>query len=261
MPVLRISRYFHRCSERSQVQLGPEHRMTTMTIYENQTFEHFHDYESGRVFEDIEFRHCTFGDCCISIAKDPSKRSIVRNVRLINCQEFHTTLYEAIVEDTLIDGFKTYELVQTWGAVFKHVTLRGKIGRIMITHAADPTRLFLTSAQRQAFDEANAAYYKNVDWALDISQAEFQECSIRGVPARLIRRDPETQAVVTRQKALEGRWRELDLEKTWWHISIQFMLERGDPDVVLVAPKRHRQFKDLLEGVKLLRQAGVAELD
>jgi hypothetical protein len=38
-------------------------------------------------------------------------------------------------------------------------------------------------------------------------------------------------------------------------------IESGDPDEVLVAPKRHRRFKDDLAGLKLLRSAGVAEPD
>jgi hypothetical protein len=39
------------------------------------------------------------------------------------------------------------------------------------------------------------------------------------------------------------------------------MLQFEWNDVVLVAPKRSRQFKELLEGLKLLRKAGVAEPD
>jgi len=84
---------------------------------------------------------------------------------------------------------------------------------------------------------------------------------IRGIPAHLIRRDPETQIVVKRENALEGKWRALDLENTYWQVAIDFMLEREDPDVVLVAPKRARNFKDLLRGLQLLREAGVAEPD
>ncbi len=113
--------------------------------------------------------------------------------------------------------------------------------------------------QQVAFDEANAQYYETVDWALDISEARFYECDIRGIPARLIRRDPETQVVVTREKALMGKWKELDLSKTYWATGIQFMLNRGDRDVVLVAPKRDPKYPDLLDGLKLLRDAGVAE--
>jgi hypothetical protein len=167
-----------------------------------------------------------------------------------------------IAEDVCIENLKTVGLLQTWGIAFKHVTLRGKIGRIMLSDIVDPrARTPLDLRTVQGFRQANEVHYAYTDWALDISKAEFVECDIRGVPARLIRRDPETQAIVTRDKALDGTWRALDLSRTYWSVVIDCMLQFEWNDVVLVAPKRSRQFKELLEGLKLLRKAGVAEPD
>ena len=118
-----------------------------------------------------------------------------------------------------------------------------------------------TSNEQASFDEMNSSFYEMVDWALDISEARFMECDIRRVPARLIRRDPETQVVVTREKALLGEWRNLDLSRTLWSGWIELFLKDGDADVVLVAPKRHPKFKEWLGGLKLLRDAGIAEPD
>jgi hypothetical protein len=42
---------------------------------------------------------------------------------------------------------------------------------------------------------------------------------------------------------------------------IQQLLKRGDDDVVLVAERRARDFKQVLEGIQQLRAAGVAEPD
>jgi hypothetical protein len=184
-------------------------------------------------------------------------RSTVRNVKLVECEQRGCALEAAIVEDVLVDGFKTNGLFQTWGAVFRHVTFRGKIGRIMISPAMAAGTA--TPTEQRAFDEANAAYYATVDWALDISAGEFEEVDIRRVPARLIRRDPATQAVVTREKAMEGRWRTLDLAKTDWAGWSDLFLKDGDSDLVLVAPKRHRKYRDFLDGLKMLRDAGVAQ--
>jgi hypothetical protein len=118
-----------------------------------------------------------------------------------------------------------------------------------------------TAEQQRAFDTANAAYYAQVDWALDITEAEFEEGEIQGVPAALVRRDPATQVVVKRSRALQGGWRQLDLERTHWATAIEFLLERGDQDVVLVAPKRHHNFPALRDGLQALRDRGVAEPD
>jgi hypothetical protein len=229
-------------------------------VFERQRFEDFYDRNSGRVFADLEFRHCTFVSSSISITRNPRYRSLVRNVTLIQCEEIGCALDTAVVETVVVDGLKTSDLFQTWGAVFKHVTLKGKIGRIMISPAVAAG--LATPAQQKAFDKANAEFYSTVDWALDISEAEFEEADIRGIPARLIRRDLETQVVITRGKALEGRWRQLDLSKTYWPTAIEFFLQDSeDPDLVLVAPKRDRDYLQLLKGLQLLREAGIAEPD
>lgn len=239
-------------------------------VFEDGNFERFFEDGCGAVFSDMEFHRCRFINCDISITDVPELRSLVRNVKLFNCVYTGLAgLSAAIVEEVMVDGLKTNGLLQTWGMVFKHVTLNGRIGRIMISQAIGSV---LTGSAPQSvqhtFDEANAAYYSTVDWALDISQAEFEECDIRGIPSRLIRRDPETQVVVTREKAVQGRHRHLDLYScvdrssgTYWDWSsfIDLFLKDGDPDVVLVAPKRHRRFHKLLDGLKLLRDVGVAE--
>jgi hypothetical protein len=108
---------------------------------------------------------------------------------------------------------------------------------------------------------SNKEFYSSIDWALDISQAAFFEADLRGVPARLIRRDKETQVVVTREKALQGAWREIDLDNTYWRTSLELFLRRGDDDVVLVAPRADATYKILLRGLMRLREAGVAEPD
>ncbi|HJQ38910.1 MAG TPA: hypothetical protein VKB93_17375 [Thermoanaerobaculia bacterium] len=230
-----------------------------MKKYEGQEFLKLYD-DGGATFMDLEFVKCFFRSCALSITLDPKLRSTVRNVRLIKCQERGCSLWPAIVEEVLVEDFKTIGLFQTWGAVFKHVTLRGKIGRIMASPFIAPS--LATAEQQRAFDAANAEYYSNVDWALDISDAQFEgECDLRRVPAHLVRRDPETQVVITREKAMRGEWRKLDLSKTYWAGAIEGFLQEGDPDIVFVAGKRDRNFRDLLDGLKKLRDAGVAEPD
>ncbi|HEX7771883.1 MAG TPA: hypothetical protein VF435_05645 [Pyrinomonadaceae bacterium] len=177
----------------------------------------------------------------------------------MNCETRGCTLYTAIVEDVTVDGLKTHGLRQTWGAVFKHVTLKGKIGRLMFSPAVSPGTA--TLRQQRAFDEANEQYYSTVDWALDISEAEAEELDLRRIPARLVRRDPVDQVVITREKAMQGKWRQLDLSKTHWATSMELFLEWGDPDWVLVAGKRDRDYRRLVDGLRALRDAGVAEPD
>lgn len=228
--------------------------------YSQRKFVDLHDRNSARLFQNLHFLNCQFESCSLSFTKKPERRSIVRDVRIENCEVRGCMIYPAILQDIHVDGLKTYGMLTIWGAVFARVSLTGKIGGIKISPYVDPKQR--TSTMQKRFDEANAAFYPSIDWALDISAAEFtDEIDIRGIPARLIRRDPKTQVVVTREKALEGTWRQLDLSGTYWPTAIEFLLNRDDPDVVLVAPKHHRTFGRLLQGLEQLREAGIADAD
>jgi hypothetical protein len=233
-------------------------------VFQNQRFHRFRDYDSRAVFSDLEFRNCEFQSCLVGITKNPQLCTTIRRVSLINCNDNGSSIGNAIVEDTLVESLKTPGLFQTFGAVFKHVVLRGKLDRLMICNYELPDSSVNLPYQYEvvdAFREANTEYYRDVDWALDISQAEFKELDIRGVPGRLIRRDSQTQVLITRERALEGDWRKLPFRENLTPFAIDFMLQQELPDTVLIAPKRHRKFPLYLEDLQLLREAGLAEPD
>lgn len=231
-----------------------------MSVFENQEFDSVRDRDSAASFCNMEFRKCHFNSCALSITRNPTLRSTVRNVSLINCSQNGCSLHSAIVEDVLIDGFKTNgQLFQTWGAVFKRVILQGKIDRLMISSAILPG--VARPEEQHAFDEANAEYYRHTEWALDISKGEFKELCFRGVPGHLLRRDPDTQVLVTREKALSREWKNLEFRENVLPVSLEMFLQRAEPTIVFVAPKRHPQFRAYLEDLTMLRGCGVAEPD
>lgn len=235
--------------------------------FENQTFDYFEDRSTGRVFSDVEFVNCRFiggGFSSIRLANDEKLdlvglRSSALGVRFIDCRVDGVGFVgPGIIEDSIIDGLKVSNHIQTAGTVFKHVVVKGVVDKLMVTPYVDFFKKY-PNVQR-SFDEANREYYEAVDWALDISEALLKDCDIRAIPSHLIKRDPETQVVLTREKAMEGRWREIDLSGTHWG-GIELFLESGDKDGLLVAPKKARKFKALLEGINKLRDAGIVEPD
>lgn len=225
-------------------------------VFERETFESLRDRGTGRTYEDMDLRRCDFQGC-FTVCDQPKERVTFRRVNLADCEERGCTLRGAIVDECVIAGLKTGGLFQTWSTVFKHVKLSGRLGRIMISGKIGTSEHALKG--QAAFDKANAAFYAAVDWALDISSAEFEEADLRGVPARLVRRDLETQVVISRERALGGTWRQLDLSETHWATALELFLERGRPDVVFVAPKRAPNFRKLVHGLRSLRDAGVTE--
>lgn len=231
-----------------------------MIEYNDRIFHSLVDRGQALRLEDMSFDSCTFFNCSISRTKERDRRSTVRNVRLRNCEANACNVGPAILEDIEIDGLSTGDLLIIWAATFKHVTLRGDIGKIKINQQAH--FVDRTAAVQQPFDDDRVKLYGSIDWALDISRARFAGFDARGIPARLFRIDPESQAVVTRARALQEGWREaLSPSNTLWPFMIRQLLAAGDEDVVLVtplnAPKQRRD--DLLHGLQELRRLGVAE--
>jgi len=229
------------------------------TIYYSRTFS-VRDADSGTVFSDAEFHRCYFEGCAISVTDDPGLRTTARNVKLIDCSQRGCTIYPGVFEDCLVDGLNSHgQMLQSWGAVFNRVVLKGKIDKIMISDDVDT--LEEHPEIQRAFDKANADYYAGIDWALDISQAEFREIDLSGVPAHLVRRDPETQVVISRKRVLNVDWENLPFAHQFTPYFIAEVLQSGAESDVFVAPKRGASFRKLLQDVELLRKAGVAEPD
>ncbi len=228
-------------------------------LIEDQTFDNVYD-PAGQVIEDLKLRRCAFVAGGLGFRGDVEHRTVVRRVALLDCTVAGAAVGPALLEDVTVERLRTNNVLHIWGAAFKHVIVRGRVGRI---YAKDLVRAAPRDRPEQrAFDAANAKFYKDVDWAVDISEADAEELYLHGVPADLVRRDPATQIVVTRKAALKNAaWRALDFGRSSFDIGIERMLEAGYPDMVLVTGKRDRNFQDSLRMIGRLREIGVAEAD
>ena len=223
--------------------------------FHGRTFAALHG-EAGAAYESLAFSRCRFEGCSLGSRDTIDRRSIVRNVSLVDCRVRGCATGPAIFEDVTVSGLVTANLFQLWGPAFRHVVLRGKIGRVMISNIHST---LASRPEQRAFQQANRDFYADVDWALDIAEAQFEEADLRGVPGELVRRDPDSQVVVRRDRLLDGRWRTLDLRGTWWATSLQGMLDDGIESEVLVAPTRDPDFDRLRRGLLILRDEGIAE--
>jgi hypothetical protein len=228
--------------------------------FRDRVFEGWDEFDSGRTHAGMTFTDCEFRSCILALDKqDLSLTARVTDMVFRRCAVTACDVTAAIVEDVLVDGLRTSGLFQTWATVFKHVTLKGKIDRLMLSDVFSPN--YPTSQFQQVVAKAHADYYAAVDWALDISEAEFKELDCRGVPSRLVRRDPETQIMVTRERVLASGDAVTAGGDFWQGMLNLFLQMESYSDAVFVAPKRSRRFKELQTGLRLLREAGVAEPD
>ena len=237
-----------------------------VTEFQGRTFTTLGEW-SGRKIVGRAFDGCVFHSCYLGM-QGLAERPILRNIRLQGCQLLGRggcTLKGAIVEDVLVEDLKTDGLVQTWATVFKHVTLKGKIGELMFSslfHPGEPTSKF-----QRAIEKANADYYATVDWALDIREAELEDIDCRGLPARLVRRNPETQMMLTRDRVLANQ-DAINAGGQYWAGLIKFFLGQDAnypyADAICVVPRKPPRGTDrnaLTNGIEALRKAGVAEPD
>ncbi len=260
-----------------------------LATFQEQTFLGAHPVP-GRVYDGLRFERCFFDNCGVTPNESGVERTCLRNIAVVDCRVWACHVYWAIVEDVLVDGLNTGGGGKTTpfrieGAALKHVVLRGEIGSMSIVAAAriwraDKPSIFVKLFQpaemawrsrdtarrtrEREIDAANVLFYKETDWALDIREAQFYSVTIQGVPSHLIRRDVATQAVITRTAAEQRLGDALErfpqLGDTYWPYELDRFLRRDSAqDVILVAAKRHPEFKQQLDGISMLREAGVAE--
>ena len=226
-------------------------------VFMNRLIRGFCDRNSGALFCDLEFVKCRFEQCFFGTVRDPMRRPIARRMSLIDCSANRCHLSAPILEDVRVNGLSSNAVLVLCAPAFRHVTLTGSICDLVVNMDEDPAGEY--DPVNAEFHKANADYYATVDWALDITNAEFQNVEIRGVPADLIRRDPATQIIVRRKRALNGVLGELDLSGTHWAGEIEWFLDRGEADHVLIAPRRAKNFRRLVEGLRLLQEKRIAE--
>ncbi len=227
-----------------------------MKTVRNRVISDYYDFPQPQIIENVEFIACRFICCDFAAVETPLVRSRLRNAKFENCSCVETVVGPAIFDNVVIDNLDTEPLFEWWGTVFRKVTLRGQFSHWTFWNAPPYSS---QTEQVQAFAATQQEFYSQVDWALDIRHAEFQSCEIQGIPSRLIRRDVETQMVISRAKAQENDWRNLRNLSLHWHVRIEGFLRSGDTDRVLVAPKRNPEFDRLLGDLQKLHEIGVLE--
>ncbi|KQN19210.1 hypothetical protein ASE86_11840 [Sphingomonas sp. Leaf33] len=236
-----------------------------MKEFKNETFSRLFDRGERLRIEDMAFHECLFENCALSLTEDVARMSEVRRVEMIDCTINGCDTGPMVVSEVSIFGLKTNDLLIFWSPYLDRVVLSGEIGKMKVNATAGPSTY--GNARQKPFDDYRANFYAGVEWALDISKARFKDFDIRGVPGRLIRRDPESQILITRERALQvakpGWEKQLDPANKLWPFMVNLFVGDGDADTVFVAPLGAAKAKrdPLLKGLQELRRIGLAEPD
>ncbi len=230
-----------------------------MKTLSNKQFHGQFDRGACLQISDLTLEKCDFDHCTLSATKTVARRSTIERCFLRDTSVGGCDIGPAVLRDIEINGLKTSETLVVWGALFERVKLLGAIGAVKINrwvHFVDRSH-----AVQSPFDAERTRFYAQCDWAIDICEARFCLFECEGIPARLFRRDPETQVVVTRERALMSGWFQ-EFEGAFPEVAyyIESFIADGEDDFVLAAPlgagKRKRD--GFLAAIDELRRLGVA---
>jgi hypothetical protein len=238
---------------------APHEKLSDMTKrYDGQLFQNVRDEAS--TFEDLEFTNCDFDAIGLSVGVSPDRFTTLRNCTFTNSRVSSAVFVgNTCFEDVTIDGLSARTDLQVAGAQLRHVVLRGAIDEVRFNISSgfgdEATQL-----RRAAINAANQAWYKEVDWALDIREARFTTwVEIVNVPGHLVLHDPERAAVITAERARAVDYKSVDWGDAPIIPAITRMLSRGHESRIVVVPSKGQLKRPMLAALDTLRSLGLAE--
>ena len=165
----------------------------------------------------------------IPTIKRPEDRVCIENVRIRRCQHWANYAEGVIFRDIHVEDIRGGGRAPLFlrACLFDNVRISGWFGGVCFqwqyAHEATLDRAFLAD---------NRARYKTIKLALDIASAKWTTFgSLIGVPAKLIKRDPTRQFVLTSESAATIVSRQ---GMGGWRIVAKDLLESGLKDTVVV---------------------------
>lgn len=216
-------------------------------------FRHQKIIGGPRVLGDVSFSRCTSVGSTIAQFDDPGFGLVVQGVEARRCKLDNYGAHGVLFRDVLVEDLPIAGGLHLEACVFDRVTLRGNIGGRLIT---TPPNYALPGEVQARFVEAMRVAYQEVEWALDIREAKFSDASFYYVPGELIRRDEETQFLL-RRESFSG----FDLSELPVYAGVaagRFEVSPWD-SIVAVAPRRSKNFGQVLSELNELRGMGLAE--
>ena len=194
-------------------------------VYEGVEFDGLDDRDSGRVIQNLDLHRCSFANCTLSAGFDPRKRTIVRRVRVSNCRipSRFGLMGAPILDGVTVTDLCCGQILILWGTAFRRVVLKGRMPSMNLNEKT----VFgcITAEHAQRFVEANRKFYEDIDWAIDIAEAEFGSVRLSSIPGQLIRRDPATQVLLKRSRLVGREWTALALPRIT-QVAIEQVLAR-----------------------------------
>jgi hypothetical protein len=235
-----------------------------MNPIKNQKFgglghRHLRTYELSA----IAAEHCTFENCVFGFNRKPfsEKRDTIEDSVFRNCKISKCLMGSAIIRNIRVTDLSGDTLI-CWGTFFDQVILDGKISPLMIHGIPGGMS---NNSSRQEYRAIAEQFYTGVKFALDISNAQFSDFSIRtgAIPLSLVRRDVKSQFIVLRsQQSISDDLIDALAISRYSKTFMKIMKEEGVNESLLVAPKLDLALYDqILLDAEVLKIAGCLAVD
>lgn len=245
-----------------------KHRSTDpVKVYEGRLVTNFDVPSSTREWQDLEFHRSVFDKIFFIVEDLVSDRTMIRDSRFsYSVVTGDTQIDDLVLDNVVIDGLKSGDdaTIRIGGSVvFNHVKLRGIVDPVVTLSAGSGLRIDSTKFVRQrAIHESNVEFYKSVDWALDISEAQFNGPAIfREIPAQLMVRNPLSQVLVLREDAEKVDLDAIGFGASGWDNAIRNMVRSSSDSIVLAAPTRGDKVHAYQRLLSRMRESGLAAAD
>ena len=214
------------------------------------------DLEHGIEISNKKLINCIFDNCHIGTHDNITKLSIFKNIDMTDCLLFNCLIGPVILEDITIKNLKTGDIAIFNLPLLKHIKIEGKIGKIRINNIG--FNLMPTPEEKKKMIDMKNSFYQKVDWAIDISNAEFLDFFCLGIPTNLFKINPEHQFIANRDKIIESGILSSEFinKNIVLNTILQLFVESGESDMVLVAPlaKAKKYREPILSDLQKLRQ-------
>jgi hypothetical protein len=207
------------------------------------------------VLADFSVANMSINNCDIPFERQPERRARLSNISISHCEHYACSVEGAIIRDVTVTELRGSSKAPTYlrGCVYSRVTLRGRMGGLWLWHLVNC--LHDDPQLEAAYRAANEAEYRTIDWALDITEAQFGHFFLlAGIPTSLIRRSPERHFVLTREAALVLA---RDADRTIWSGTAQHLVELGFADALIVVGGSAKALRADVEAAQRLRDRGL----
>jgi len=223
-------------------------------LIEDREFPRQKILESPLRIGDVRLRRCRFLGGVIAQYDDVQWGISVSEMDINDCRIDESVLHGVAFERVRVRNLRASRGLRFAACVFSEVSLSGRIPSF---HTL-PENSKLTLDVQKSFANSAQEFYRQAEWALDISEAELSDSDLSYIPGHLIRRDPSRQVLVSRAALTAA-----DLNGLSDYASIVVERTKLSPfeSVVWAVPKRIGKSQGRIKAIEELRDRGIVEGD